>query len=685
MSWEFTINLADFPMEKTQAEKRISELRDLIHHHNHRYYILSDPEISDYDFDMLLEELIRLENEFPEFASPNSPSRRVGGGLTKEFPTIVHKYPMLSLSNSYSKEELVEFDQRVQKGLGKHPRYVCELKYDGVAIGITYRNGEFQQAVTRGDGEKGDDISNNVRTIRTIPLTLQGNDYPKEFEVRGEIFWPLSDFRRVNEERADIGEATLANPRNAASGTLKMQDSKVVAGRKLDSYLYFLLGKDLPGRSHFDNVVKSGSWGLKIPSPEKNFIKRCETIKQVFGFIDFWDQERKNLDFEIDGVVIKVDDLDDQNELGFTAKSPRWAIAYKFKTERVSTKLNAVTYQVGRTGAITPVANLEPVSLGGTTVKRATLHNADQMEKLDLRQDDVVFVEKGGEIIPKIVGVDEGKRNSGQQPIKFIETCPECGTDLVRAESEAHHFCPNEWACPPQILGKMIHFISRKAMDIEGLGAETVEQLYEEGLIRFVGDIYMLKKEDLLPLERMAEKSADNLIQGVEASKQIPFDRVLFAIGIRFVGETVAKKLARHFGSIDALMDADFESLIGVDEIGEKIAYSILNFFKVEQNRKMIGDLKAAGLQFSMNEPDKQNQSDKLLGKTFVVSGVFKDYSRDEIKALIEAHGGKNVSSISRKTSFVVAGENMGPAKLEKAKSLEIPIIDESELEKMIG
>lgn len=671
-------------MDRTEAKKRIEELSEQVEYHNYRYYMLSEPEISDYDFDMLLEELIHLEREYPEFVAENSPTKRVGGGLTKEFPTVKHRYPMLSLSNSYSREELAEFDERVRKGLGKDPTYVCELKYDGVAIGIQYLKGEFHRAVTRGDGEKGDDISNNVRTIRSIPLKLRGDNYPEDFEIRGEIIWPLDDFERVNNEREELGEAKLANPRNAASGTLKMQDSSVVASRKLDCFLYFLLGDGLPGRSHFDNVIKSRDWGLKIPPPEDNYIRRCSSLEEIHDFIDYWDKNRANLNFDIDGVVIKVDDLDEQEELGFTAKSPRWAIAYKYKAERGCTKLNSVSYQVGRTGAITPVANLEPVLLAGTIVKRASLHNADQIAKLDLHEGDMVYVEKGGEIIPKIVGVDLQERDDNAPLIAFIENCPECGTELVRNEGEAQHFCPNELNCPPQIVGKMVHFISRKAMDIEGLGEETVEQLFEEGLISGIADIYELTIEQLLPLERMAQKSAENLVKGVEASKDIPFERVLYGIGIRYVGETVAKKLTRSFKNIDTLMSASYDELIAVDEIGERIANSILEFFSKEESRELIDRLKEAGLQFEIGEEEGEN-SDKLSGQTFVVSGVFARHSRDEIKAMIEKNGGKNSSSISSKTNYVLAGENMGPAKLEKAKNLGIPIISEADFEAMIG
>lgn len=671
-------------MTRDEAKTRIDRLSAELEEHNYNYYQLSAPVISDYDFDMLLEELNRLEQEYPEWASPNSPTQRVGGGITKEFPTVAHKYPMLSLSNSYSKDEIEDFDQRVRKLVDRDFEYVCELKYDGVAIGITYKNGRMERAVTRGDGEKGDDITPNVRTIRTIPLQLRGGDYPDEFEIRGEIFWPHREFERVNNAREEAGEPRLANPRNAASGTLKMQDSTVVAERKLDCFLYFVLGDQLPFDSHYGNVAKAGEWGLKIPKPKDRFIAKSKDLKGVFDFIDYWDEKRKDLGFDIDGVVIKVDDYALQDELGFTAKSPRWAIAYKFKAEQVSTVLNSVTYQVGRTGAITPVANLEPVLLAGTIVKRASLHNADQIAKLDLHEGDTVYVEKGGEIIPKILEVDRSQRTADSVPVEFIEQCPECGTTLERKEGEAQHYCPNEWECPPQIKGRMAHFISRKAMDIDGLGEETIEQLFDEGLIRNIADLYELSKEQLLPLERMAEKSVNNLLEGIEKSKQVPFERLLYAIGIRFVGETVAKKLARHYGRVDALMAADRDNLIEVEEIGEKIADSLIEFFQVEHNRNLIERLKSHGLQWEA-EQEEEAGSELLKGKTFVVSGVFELFSRNEIKELIEFHGGKNSGSISGKTSYIVAGANMGPSKLEKAQKLGIPIIDERELQEMIG
>ncbi len=670
-------------MTENEAKSRIEQLSLEIDEHNHRYYLESTPTISDYDFDMLLEELMKLETEFPQFAYENSPTKRVGGGLTKEFTTVVHKYPMLSLSNSYSREELIDFEARIKKITDEPLEYVCELKYDGVAIGISYENGELKRAVTRGDGEKGDDITNNVRTIRTVPLKLRGEDFPKEFEIRGEIFWPLDEFERTNQEREDIGEPRLANPRNAASGTLKMQDSKVVAERNLDCYLYFLLGEELPFDSHYENIVKAGQWGIKTPNPEKRFIQKCKNLDDVFSFIDHWDEKRSELNFEIDGVVIKVNDYRLQQQLGFTAKSPRWAIAYKFKAEKALTVLEDVQYQVGRTGAITPVAHLEPVLLGGTMVKRASVHNADQIKKLDLHEGDHVFVEKGGEIIPKIVEVDLAQRSSNAKEIQFINVCPECQTPLVKVEGEAQHYCPNEWACPPQIKGKMEHFIGRKAMDIDGLGQETIEQLYDAGLVNDIGDIYDLTAERLLPLERMAEKSVNKLLDGIETSKQIPFERVLFAIGIRYVGQTVAKKLAKHFGTIQNLMNATFEELIAVDEIGDRIAQSIIDFFTVPKNQALVEKLQNEGLQFEMEE--QEGASDILQGKSFVVSGVFQHFSRDELKKTIELNGGKNVSSISTKTDFVLAGEKMGPSKLAKAEKLGIDIINEDEFMRMIG
>ena len=663
-------------MDLFQAQERIEELSEQLRQHNDAYYVNDSPQISDYEFDMLLEELQRLEAEFPDFAQPNSPTKRVGGSITKKFETVVHQYPMLSLSNSYSREELIEFDQRVQKLAGKRVEYTCELKYDGVAIGVSYKNGQLHRAVTRGDGTKGDDITENVKTIRSIPLVLKG-DYPEEFEIRGEIFYPLSVFKALNESREEAGEDRLANPRNAASGTLKMQDSRVVASRKLDCYLYYVLGENLPFKSHAENLSAAESWGFKVPKKSEKLFATYQSIEDIFEFIDFWSTERNHLNFEIDGIVIKVNDYYLQEELGYTAKSPRWAIAYKFKAEQVETRLNEITYQVGRTGAITPVANLEPVLLAGTTVKRASLHNADQIEKLDIREGDLVQVEKGGEIIPKVVGVNLTHRPTNSEPTRYILNCPECDTALIRIEGEAKHYCPNESGCPTQIKGKMSHFISRKAMDIDGLGEETIEQLYAEGLIHNYADLYTLNEEDLLKLDRMAEKSVSNLLQGVENSKKIPFERVLFALGIRYVGETVSKKLAKHFKTVDAIINASLEEMIAVDEIGEKIAESLFSFFQVPENLDLINKLKSYGLQFEIVETASTQVSTIFEGKTFVVSGVFETYSRNELKKTIEDYGGKNVGSISKKTDYLIAGDKMGPAKKEKAESLDVTILSE--------
>lgn len=671
-------------MTASEVKEKIQQLTQEITQHNYNYYVLSNPTVSDYDFDMMLEQLIKLEQEYPEFADENSPTKRVGGQVTKEFETVKHKYPMLSLGNSYSKEEIVDFETRIKKLVDGEIEYVCELKYDGVAIGITYVNGKLTRALTRGDGTQGDDITTNVKTIKSIPLQLMGNDFPNEFEIRGEIFLPKNVFEELNREREEIGEQLYANARNTASGTIKMQDSAVVAQRKLDSYLYFVLGENLPFKTHYESIETAGKWGFKVPSAKDNFIKKCKNIDEIFDFINYWDKKRNALNFEIDGVVIKVNNYRQQEEMGFTAKSPKWAIAYKFKAEQVKTKLLEITYQVGRTGAITPVANLQPVLLAGTMVKRASLHNADQIEKLDIRVGDWVFVEKGGEIIPKIVGVEATQRDIFSQPTQYITHCPECNTKLERTEGDAKHFCPNEWGCPPQIKGKMQHFISRKAMNIDGLGEETIEQLYNAGLVKNIVDLYHLTKEQLLPLERMAEKSVNNLLKGLEDSKKVPFERVLFAIGIRYVGETVAKKLARHFKNIDAIIQASFEELIAADEIGDKIAESILQFFSVQENKQMIMELKNLGLQFSLSEQQLENTSDKLAGLTFVVSGVFSLFSRDELKNLIEQNGGKVSGSISKKTNYIVAGENMGPSKLEKATELGVAIIDEQQFSGMI-
>jgi DNA ligase (NAD+) len=667
-------------MNAQETKEEILRLSSLINHHNYLYYVKSEPEISDYDFDMLLKKLVELENTHPQFTFDNSPTKRVGGDLTKKFVTVQHRYPMLSLSNTYSEEEIREWEARIKKTTDEPLQFVCELKYDGVAVGIRYEKGQLTRAVTRGDGSQGEDITTNVKTIRTIPLSLTGN-FPDDFEIRGEIFMPLQSFKRLNEEREDIGEPAFANPRNTASGTLKLQDSKIVAERTLDSFLYGVYGDDLQLNGHYESVQAAGSWGFKVPTSDNNFIVRTDSIAGIMDFIHFWNEKRQNLPFEIDGVVIKVDNYEQQRRLGFTAKSPRWAIAYKFKTERVETRLNSVTYQVGRTGAITPVANLEPIQLGGTTVKRASLHNLDQIEKLGLCNADYVYVEKGGEIIPKIVGVNETRRTESTL-IEFPAECPECRANLIRREGEAQHYCPNEIACPPQIKGKIEHFIGRKAMNIEGLGAETVDQLFENGLLNNAADLYDLTFDKLIGLDRMADKSVENLLNGLEESKKIPFERVLFAVGIRFVGETVAKKLAKHFKSIDTIKNAKFDELLEAEEIGEKIAISIQQYFLDEGNQLIIERLRESGLQMEVIE--KEAVSDTFNGMSFVVSGVFLSFSRDELKELIESNGGKNVSSISSKTDYVVAGENMGPSKLKKATDLGIKILSEDDFIKLL-
>ena len=661
-------------MTKEQALQEIESLTVKIHEYNQLYYVENNPVISDYDFDQLLKRLEALEIEFPEYALENSPTKRVGGDLTKKFETVLHRFPMLSLSNTYSEEEIIDWENRLLKLSNEPLEFVCELKYDGVAIGIRYENGQLTKAVTRGDGTQGEDVTINVRTIRTIPLQLKGN-FPEDFEIRGEIFMPLERFRLLNEERELNQEQLFANPRNTASGTLKMQDSKVVAERGLDSFLYGVYGNNLTLETHFDAVQQASEWGFKVPSKQHRFIEKTSSIEGIMDFIHYWDQQRQLLPFEIDGVVIKVNNYQQQQQIGFTAKSPRWAIAYKFKTERVETILESVDYQVGRTGAVTPVANLKPVQLGGTTVKRASLHNSDQIEKFDLHLLDTVFVEKGGEIIPKIVGVNLAKRTSEAEKIAFISHCPECNAALIKREGEAQHFCQNELACPPQMKGKIEHFIARKGMNIDGLGAETVDLLYEKGIVRSIADLYDLNFDQLVDLDRMADKSANNLLQGLKASVEIPFERVLFALGIRYVGETVAKKLAKFFKNIDAIQAASYDELVQVDEIGERIAISVQHYFSFEANRMIIARLKAAGLQFELKE--KEGGTNKLEGKSFVVSGVFTSFSRDEIKELIELNGGKNVSAISAKTDYVLAGDNMGPAKLKKAESLGITILTE--------
>lgn len=681
-------------MTKEEALNRIEFLSNEIEKHNHNYYVLSQPSIEDYEFDMLLEELITLEKQFPEFMTEHSPTQRVGGSVTKDFTQIKHKYPMLSLGNTYSEQEIIEFDNRVRKII-EHPfEYVCELKFDGVAIGLTYEYGTLVKAVTRGDGVQGDDVTANAKTIRSIPLKLKGN-YPDTFEIRGEIFYPHQGFYNLNEERLANNEQSFANPRNAASGTLKTMDSAEVAKRPLDCFLYTLHGEHLTHKTHYDNLQEAKKWGFKI----SEHIKLCNTIEDILGFIHEWDENRKQLPFDIDGIVIKVNASTDQEILGFTAKSPRWAISYKFKAEQASTILNSISYQVGRTGSITPVANLEPVLLAGTTVKRASLHNSDIIDKLDVRLGDTVFVEKGGEIIPKIIGVDLSKRLEDFEPIIYIGHCPECNTPLIRKEGEANHYCPNEYACPPQIKGRIEHFISRKAMNIDSLGEGKIELLFDKGLIKDVSDLYKLQYADLFGLEKILptlngkkertlsfkEKTVENILKGIEESKSISFERVLFGIGIRYVGETVAKKLASHFKTMEKLIMADFEELISVDEIGDKIAQSIIDFFSYNRNIELIKNLYLSGLQLSLQESEMKNISEKLNGKSFVVSGVFQNHSRDEIKSLIEKHGGKNVSSISKKTDYVLAGENMGPSKLAKAENLGVTIISENDFEQMIS
>jgi len=667
-------------MIKEEIKSRIKHLRDTINHHNYLYYVLAQPEISDFEYDLLLKELIELENNNPEFFDELSPTQRVGNDISKEFVQVVHKYPMLSLGNSYSKEEIADFEGRIRKVLPDADiEYICELKYDGVAIGISYKNGILERAVTRGDGVQGDDVTNNVKTIKSIPLILRNDNFPSEFEIRGEILLPHKSFDKINKERENSGEQPFANPRNAAAGTLKLQKSSEVAKRPLDCYLYFVLGEKLPFHSHYENLTEAKKWGFKIPE----HIQKCKNIDEIFDYINYWDIERKNLPFDIDGVVIKVNSYKQQEQLGFTAKSPRWAIAYKFKAEQAKTRLLSIDYQVGRTGAITPVANLEPVLLAGTTVKRASLHNFDQIQLLDIRLNDYVFVEKGGEIIPKIVGVDKDSRRADSSEIEFIKYCPECNTELIRIEGEAKHYCPNETGCPPQIKGRIEHFISRKAMNINAAEA-TVEALVDKGLINDSADLYTLTKEDILTLERFAEKSATNLVESIEESKKTPFYKLLFALGIRYVGETVAKTLANEFKSLDAIKNANVDELISVNEIGERIASSITDYFKNEKNIYLIEKLKEAGVQLESNEPIVNVASNKLNGQTFVISGTFEKHSRDELKDLIEKHGGKNTGSISAKTNFLLAGENIGPSKLEKVKKLKIPVINEDDFIKMI-
>lgn len=665
----------------TNAKERIDFLRSELHRHNHNYYVLNSPEISDREFDELMRELQDLEKAHPEYQDSNSPTMRVGSDLSKGFQQVEHKYPMLSLGNTYSEAEVTEFYERIRKTLNEDFEICCELKYDGTSISLTYEDGKLIKAVTRGDGIHGDDVTDNVKTIRSIPLVLHGN-YPDSFEIRGEILMPWTSFETLNKERESKEEPLFANPRNAASGTLKSQNSSVVAARKLDAYLYYLLGENIPGDGHYENMQIAAGWGFKV----SEHMKKAHTLQEVFDYINYWDVERKNLPVATDGIVLKINSLRQQKKLGFTAKSPRWAIAYKFQAEKALTRLNKVTYQVGRTGAITPVANLDPVQLSGTIVKRASLHNADIIEGLDLHIGDMVYVEKGGEIIPKITGVDMDSRSFmlGEK-VTFIQRCPECGSKLVRFDGEAAHYCPNEALCPPQIKGKIEHFISRKAMNIEGLGPETIDLLYKNGLIKNMADLYNLTVDDLKGMDRMGEKSAINIINGISASLNVPFERVLFALGIRFVGETVAKKLSKAFNSIDELSNASLEQLTNVDEIGTKIAQSIIEYFSMQANRIIIERLKKAGIQTSRKLQEQVTYSNKLANQSIVISGVFTHHSREEYKDLIEKHGGRNIGSISSKTSFILAGDNMGPSKLEKATKLGIKIMNEDDFLNLIS
>ncbi len=666
-------------MTPEEAKKRIKYLREKLNEYDYYYYVLAQPKVSDYEYDMLMKELIDLEKQFPQFYDPNSPSVRVGNDHDQIFEQARHGYPMLSLSNTYSPEELLEFDNRIRKTLGNEAyRYVCELKFDGVSINLIYENGQLVQAITRGDGTMGDVVTENVKTIRSIPLVLRGDDYPKRFEIRGEIIMPHKSFERLNEERRRQGLPEFANPRNAAAGSIKLQNSAEVARRGLDCYVYYMVGEDLPSDSHYENMQYARKWGFKV----SEHMERVEDLRGVFDFIQRWEVERKNLPFDIDGAVIKIDSMRQQQILGYTAKAPRWAIAYKFKAERVTTRLLSVDFQVGRTGAVTPVANLDPVQLAGTIVKRASLHNADIIRNLDLHYGDYVYVEKGGEIIPKIVGVDKSRRPAGARPVEFITHCPACGTELVRDPDEAIHYCPNTWGCPPQIMGRIEHFVSRKAMDIQ-MGEATIRQLYEAGLVRTVADLYDLKYEDIIKLERFADKSARNLLESIERSKQVPFDRVLYALGIRYVGETVAKVLARHFRSMDNLRKATYDQLIAIDEIGDKIARSVIEYFRDPHNIEIIERLKKAGVQMELASEEKPQV---LKGMTFVVTGNFGTPQRRKfIEELVEKYGGKKASSVSSKTNYIIAGEKPGASKMQKAKQYGIPVITEQEFLDMIG
>ena len=662
------------------SQERILELREQLHEHNRKYYVLNSPDISDMEFDMLMRELQDLEELHPEMYDANSPTQRVGSDITKGFVQVAHKYPMLSLGNTYSKTEVAEFYERVRRALNEDFEVCCELKFDGTSISLTYVDGKFVQAVTRGDGEKGDDVTANVKTIRSVPLVLSGSGYPQEFEIRGEVLMPWQVFDMLNKEREAAEEPLFANPRNAASGTLKLQDSSVVAKRKLDAFLYYMLGDELPCDGHYENLKMAEQWGFKI----SDVTKKCKSLEEIFEYIDKLDVERKNLPFATDGIVIKVNSIRQQKNLGYTAKSPRWAIAYKFQTERAVTRLNEVTYQVGRTGVVTPVANLDPVQLSGTIVKRASLHNADIIEKLDLHIGDMVYVEKGGEIIPKITGVDLDSRILIGDKVRFITKCPECGTPLVRYNGEAAHYCTNDTGCSPQIKARIEHFVTREAMNIDSLGPETIELLYNLGLVKNIADLYSLQPEELMFLPRMGTKSAENIVAGIAASKNVPFERVLFALGIRFVGATVAKRLARAFHNIDSLMSATLPELMAVDEIGERIAMSVQQFFAKNDNIALIEQLRFAGVQFELAPEVLSEHTEILKGKSIVISGVFVKHSRDEYKAMIEKNGGKNVASVSKATSFILAGENMGPSKLEKAQKLGIELVGEDDFLSML-
>ncbi len=666
-------------MNKEEAKERIKKLMEEIEEHNYKYYVLAQPAISDFEYDSLMNELIRLEEQFPDLKDEHSPSQRIGSDLNKEFTQVKHRYPMYSLANTYSPQEVTEFEQRIKKEITGPIEYVCELKYDGVAISLTYRNGRLEQAVTRGDGIQGDDVTDNVKTIKSIPLSLRKKDYPPEFVIRGEIIFSHQAFEQINNEKEKNGEAPFANPRNAAAGTLKLQNSAMVAKRPLDCFLYSLAGENLPYRYHYENLIKAKEWGFKISAQ----LQKCRNIDEIFDYINYWDRERENLPYDIDGVVIKLNSYDQQEELGYTAKSPRWAIAYKFKAEQVETQVLSVDFQVGRTGAVTPVANLEPVHLSGTIVKRASLHNEDQVKLLDVRINDSVYIEKGGEIIPKIIGVNKEKRSGESHEIKFPRHCPECGTELVKPRGEARHYCPNETGCPPQIKGKIEHFVSRRAMDIEAAEA-TTDALYRKNLVKDFGDLYFLKKEDLLTLERFADKSAQNLINSIQKSKEVPFPRVLYALGIRFVGAAVARTIAEHFRSIDKLANATYEELIEINEIGPRIAESILEYLQNPRNLEILDKLKKAGVKLEMVEETTETVSNELEDKNIVISGSFNQHSREELKEMIQKHGGKNTSSVSSKTDYLLAGKDIGPKKLEKAKKNGVPIISEEDFLKMI-